>query len=144
MRRPACRPVDLRPLLPLVLCAAALALTGCMPIKQENVTGGQLYDHFSYDDWDRHGLLQIGPSNVHKTVRVVDAESYAIAPNGKRYGIATEPHRYDLEDPDDRAPYVRDRVYLVDDKGRRSKRNWADGWWEFVFVLDTPHGRDSR
>jgi hypothetical protein len=128
----------------VLLCAGACGLVGCVPVKQADVTGGRVYDNFGYDDWARYGLLQVGPSNVPKSVTVLEAESYAIAPNGTRYGIATEPHKYDLDNTDDRVPYVRDRVYLVRANGRRTKRLWGDGRWEFVFVLQTPYGRDAR
>ena len=116
-----------------------------MPIKQHDVSGGGQYDDFSYMEHLRCGLLQVGPSNVPKAFDVVDAESYAVAPDGKRFGIATEPHGYDLRaDKDPLVPYVRDRVYLVDANGKRFKRNWADGLWTFHFVLDAPAGRDTR
>lgn len=120
-------------------------LAGCMPLKQYHVTGGQQYDNFGYMDHLHCGLLQIGPSNVPKASNIVDSESYAIAPDGKRFGISTELHDYDLRpEKDPRVPYVRDRVYLVDAKGKRVNRNWSDGLWKFHFVLDAPAGRDTR
>ena len=82
-------------------------------------------------------MLRIGPSNVPKSVRVVDAESYAIAPNGRRYRIETEPHRPGA------GAYVEDRVDLLDRKGRRGNVFVGHGRWEFVFVLETPGGRDA-
>lgn len=116
-----------------------------MPLKQYDVTGGRRYDNFGYMDDLHCGLLQIGPSNVPKAFEVVDAESYAVAPDGKRFGISTEPHGYDLRpDKDPRVPYVRDRVYLVGANGRRFNRNWGNGLWKFHFVLDGPAGRDTR
>lgn len=116
-----------------------------MPLKQYHVTGGQQYDNFGYMDNLRCGLLQVGPSNVPKAFTIVDTESFAISPDGQRYGISTEPHGYDLRaDKDPRVPYVRDRVYLVDAKGKRLNRNWKDGVWKFHFMIDAPTGRDAR
>ena len=135
----------------LFILFVAAAMAGCTPLKQCRVTGGQEYDHFAYMDDLHCGLLQIGPSNVLKTIKIIDAESYAIAPGGTRYGIVTKPHDYDLKSDDDlpvmnylRVAYVRDRVYLVDTKGRRVGRSWTNGPWQFHFVMDTPHGRDTR
>jgi hypothetical protein len=129
----------------LVICIAALfLLPGCMPLQQSYVTGGEGYDHFSYHDYNDWGLLQIGPSNQPKTISIVDAESFAIGPRGKRYGVESEPHPYDLrEDKDPRVPYVRDRIYLIDAKGKRLGR-WRNGGWQFTFVFDAPDGRESR
>ncbi len=114
-----------------------------MALKQYNVTGGKEYDQFSYMDHYRCGLLAIAPTNAPKVVKIIDAESYAIDPNGVRRGIATEPHDYDLR-PENEGFYVRDRVYLIDAKGKRLKSNWKDGPWKFHFVMDTPTGRDVR
>lgn len=135
---------------------AALALGGCIPLKQPMVTGGEQYDHFGYHDaylWSGgYGLLQVGPSNVVKAVAVVDAESCAVGPGGERYGVESEPHPPDLDQTphpypgeyaDVPTPYVRDRIYLANAKGRRI-RSWRDGKWTFVFVLDTPRGRETR
>ena len=131
----------------LIACAIAPLLAGCFPVKQPHVTGGQGYDDFGYVDSyccsGGYGLLQIGPSNVHKTVAVIDAESYAIGPDGERYGVVSKPHPYDVSDPDPRAPYVRDRIYLLTERGRRLW-SWRDGDWRFVFALQTPHGRTTR
>ena len=128
-----------------VLLILMIALTGCMPVKQYHVTGGQQYDSFSYLDHLRCGLLQIGPSNIPKAFKIVDSESHAVSPDGKRVGISTEPHDYDLRpDKDPSAPYVRDRVYLVAADGKRVTRKWEDGLWEFHFVLDAPSGRETR
>ena len=116
-------------------------LLGCMPLKQYHVTGGEQYDHFGYHNG--YGLLKIGPSNIAKTVSLVDAESFAVGPRGKRYSIKSEPHPYDLEKPGSRSPYVRDRIYLIDKNGKKIS-NWRNGQWQFTFVLDTPQGQINR
>ena len=139
MRRPAPRPFTRCSALSLLLCLAVCGATGCIPLKQRNVTGGRGYDHFGYEGG--YGWLLIGPSNVPQSVTVVDAESHAVAPNGKRYGIETEPER--RRQPDS-PPNAGDRVYLVGPNGRRTSREWANGRWEFFFTLDTPDGRDTR
>ena len=127
------------------LLAILVALAGCVPVKQYKVTGGGPYDNFAYVDSLRCGLLQVGPSNVPKEFKVVDSESFAINPAGNRFGLSTRPHDYDLRrDKDPRAPYVRDRVYLVDSDGMRVDQRWNDGLWKFHFVLDGPNGRESR
>ena len=72
-----------------------LLLSGCMPLKQYNVTGGKRYDGIGYDE-EGYGLLQIGSSNQPKTTSIVDAESFAIGPRGKRYSVESEPHPYHL------------------------------------------------
>ena len=133
--------------LPMKTIAVLLMLVtfaGCMPLKQTHVTGAQQHDHFLYLERPPCGLVQFGPSNVAKDFVIVDAESYAIAPNGVRYGIVTEPHDYDVESPDPAVPYVRDRVYLVDARGRRIRRAWDDGEWKLHFVLEKPAGREHR
>ena len=128
-----------------VLLILMLAIAGCMPVKQYHVIGGQQYDSFSYSDHLCCGLLQIGPSNTPKAYTIVDAESHAVSPDGKRLGISTEPHDYDLRsDKDARVPYVRDCVYLVAADGKRDKRKWKDGLWRFHFMLDAPSGRETR
>ena len=140
MRRPARRPFAIRSTLRLLLLAAACGSAGCIPVKQYNVTGVRAYDNFGYADGG-YGELKLGGSNAPRTATVVDAESYAIAPNGTRYGIQTVPER--RRNPD--SPLnVGDRVYLVRPNGRRTTREWADGYWEFYFTLDTPYGRDFR
>lgn len=122
----------------------AVLATGCIPPKQRDVTGGQLYDSFEYVDHLHCGLLQIGPSNVPKSVSIVDPESYAIAPNGKRYGILTTPDPDDLKTEGPAGRYVYDRVYLIDSRGRRINREWANGRWRFVFAIRTPNGPERR
>jgi hypothetical protein len=119
-----------------------------MSLTQSELIAGQGEDgltNLEYLDGPPCALLQIGPSNAPRTFDVVDVESYAIAPNQTRYGIATEPHDYDLRsNKDPRVPYLRDRVYLVDARGRRVTREWAQGRWQFHIVTDGPQGRDAR
>lgn len=116
-----------------------------MPLKQFDVTGGQQHDSFGYVDHLHCGLLQVGPPSVPKNFTIVDDESYAIAPDGKRFGISTEPHDYDLRsDNISRMPNVRDCVYLIDADGKRIDSNWKDGLWKFHFVINSPTGRDTR
>lgn len=124
----------------LGVLVAALALGGCIPLQQPMVTGGEQYDSFGYHDG--YGLLQVGPSNVVKTVAIVDAESYAVGPRGERYGVESEPHPH-MGRNDARVPYVPDCIFLTNAKGRRI-RGWRDGKWTFVFALDTPRGRETR
>ena len=127
----------------VILCVMALA--GCMPVKQSHMTGGQKHDSFLYIENERYALLQIGPSTVPKTFKIVDAESSAVAPDGTRYGISTKPHDYDLRpDKDAGVPYVRGRVYLVDASAARMTRSWQDGSWQFHFVRDGARGREVR
>ena len=128
----------------LLVTAVALILTGCIPLTQSNVTGGKRFDHFGYFGDLGYGLLQIGPSNKRKMVTIIPAESYAIRPDGIRVGIATEPNPADLnKKAGDLVPYIRDRVYLLDPKGRRVAR-WPNGQWTFYFVLRTSRGKETR
>lgn len=128
----------------LALLLALLLLSGCIPLKQYHVTGGQQYDAFSYMEHEGCGLLRIGPAQPHKTIEIVNDESYAIGPRGNRYGVESEPHPYDLrEDRDPRLHYVRDRIYLTKESGKRLK-SWKNGEWQFTFVMDGPEGRDTR
>ena len=91
------------------------------------------------------GCLQIGPSNAPNSFNVIDAESYAVSPDQVRYGIETEPHPFDLrEDKSPLVPYIRDRVYLVKADGKRLKRKWKNGRWQFHFALDGLTGRTGR
>jgi hypothetical protein len=126
-------------------CSVFVALVGCTSVKQFNATGGEPFDSFGYYGDLHCGLLQIGPSSAPKSIRVLDGESYAIGPEGTRFGILSEPHPYDLRpDRDPLVPYVRDRIYLVDGDGERTTRNWTDGLWRFHFVIATASGREVR
>jgi hypothetical protein len=114
-----------------------LAMSGCMPLQQTNISGGKGYDHFGiYDDY---GLLSVGPSNQTKAIQLIDSESYAVGPNAKKYGIKSEPHDFDISQ---KYPYVRDRIYVMDDG--RPLRSLKDGTWKFVFYFMTTGGKDSR
>lgn len=127
----------------LMYLAILLLLSGCIPLQQAYISGGEGYDDLGQFDqgW---GLLMIGPSNRPKTVSIVDVESFAIGPRGERYVVESEPHPYDLrEDRDSRVLYVRDRIYLVNARGKRLK-HLRNGEWQFTFVLNTPEGRDTR
>ncbi len=122
----------------------ALLLSGCIPLKQYNVTNerGEWYQGFGY--CEGYGLLQMGQSNQPKKGPIVDAESFAIGPRGKQYGVESELHPYDLrEDRDPRLKYVRDRIYLVDAKNKRLS-TWRNGDWQFTFVQDTPDGKVTQ
>jgi hypothetical protein len=129
----------------LVTLATILTLAGCMTVKQGQLISESQQDHFVYLDHLHCAILQIGPSNAPKAFTIIDGESSAVAPDGERYGIATEPHEYDLRgDRDARVVYVRDRVYLVDGRGQRITRDWKDGRWEFQFALEDAKGRHSK
>jgi len=116
-------------------------LCGCIPCKQAVFKGGEQYDHFGY--YEYYGLLQIGPSNAGKTAKVLVNGSYAIDPSGRRLSIETEEHDYDKQQKDPRAPYIRDRIYVLDQNGNRLSK-LKDGNWKFVFALSTPKGREER
>lgn len=128
----------------LIGCAIALLLTACAPLKQTRIVGGQGSDHFGYYGETGYGLLQIGPSNTPKRITVIDARSYAIAPNGSRFRIRTEPHAFDIETKFPKTPYVRDRVYLLDSEGRKITRALKNGNWKFHFTLRTAKGVETR
>jgi hypothetical protein len=117
------------------------ALAGCVPLTQSRVVGGRTYDHFLYHEQMGSALLQIGPSNRKRAATVIPSESYATAPNGTRHRIATEPHAFDLKQG---YPYVRERIYLLDDSGQRTTRKWKNGHWTFHFVLRTAQGKQTR
>ncbi len=119
-----------------------LILTGCIPLKQCDNTGGKGYDNFSFEDG--YGLLQIGPSNRKRTITLLTDKSYAISPKGKRYGIHSELDPYDQEKHDSLAPYVKDKITLIDSNGKLVRGKLGNGTWYFHFEFLTPKGKESR
>lgn len=124
-----------------MIVAAFVFCAGCVPLTQTAVAGGRGYDHFDYYGDLRFGLLQIGPSNRGRTATVIPGKSYATAPDGRRHGISTEPHAFDIEQ---KHPYVRERIYVLDEQGRRITRKLSEGRWAFRFTLRTPGGMEAR
>ena len=128
----------------LTTIAFATLLTACIPLKQARIVGGRGYDHFGYYGETGYGLLQIGPSSAPNRITVIDSQSYAIAPNGSRFRIRTEPHPYDIETKSFKVPYIRDRVYVLDSAGRRITKPLKNGQWKFHFTFLTPQGVRTR
>lgn len=118
---------------------ACLLLIGCVPLQQSEVSGGKKDDYFRY--YDEYGLLEIGPSDKKKTVTLIPEYSYALSPKGIKYGIHTEPHFYDLEQ---KHPYIRDHITLVNPRGKRIGSIPQNGTWHFHFEFIGPRGKDSR
>src|SRR5438094_151838 len=98
----------------LISMAIAGSLAACIPLKQTRITGGLGYDYFGYYGQSGYGLLQIGASNAPKQIILIDSRSFALSPKGIRFRVQTEPHPYDLETKSSKAPYIRDRVYVLD------------------------------
>jgi hypothetical protein len=73
----------------------------------------------------------IGRPDLPKRHTIQPEGSYVQSPGGTRYGIEVEPHKYDIEQ---KFPYVRDDVYLVD-ANRVRVRKWANGIWKLHFVV---------
>jgi len=88
-----------------------------------------------------YALLQIGPSNREKKIELLPGESYAQGNDGVKYKIETEPHDFDIRQ---NHTYVRDRIYILNEKGKR-KRSISSGDWTFLFTFQNPDGtKDTR
>jgi hypothetical protein len=122
----------------LFIIFLALGLTGCIPLQQTKITGGQNNDYFGY--YDDYGLLNIGTWNETKAIHILAVDSYAIGAGNEKYGIRSEPHQYDI---DKNYPYIRDRIYVIDKNGKQLGR-LKSGKWKFVFNFETQDGKDSR
>ena len=123
----------------ITTCIASLSLIGCIPLQQSEVSGGTKNDFFRY--YGDYGLLNIGSTDKKKTITLLPESSYALSPNGTKYGIYTEPHFYDL---DQKYPYIRDHVTLVSPRGKRLGSIPQNGIWQFHFDFAGPRGRDTR
>jgi len=129
--------------LPSLFC---LFLTACVPLQQTEIKGGKGYDFFGY--YGGYGLLQIGPSNQKKKIHVISEDSYAVSPTGKRFSIHSEPAPNDLKPSQYHSEfpnyYVRDRITLIDAKGKTLAKISTNGEWHFHFEFSTAQGRDTR
>jgi hypothetical protein len=117
-----------------------LLLVGCIPLQQTDIKGGQGYDGFGWYNETGYGLLWIGPGNVKNTITVVDAKSYALGPNGIRYGVRSELHLFDVQQ---KYAYVRDEIHFLDAKGGQVSR-LGNGVWQFSFTFVKDGKEESR
>jgi hypothetical protein len=121
-----------------LIAVTALALTGCMPLKQQTTVSGSPDVHTLLCD-DQYLLIQIGAANVPNDHKIIATESYVAPPRGTRYSVQIEPHPFDGEQ---KVPYVRDRVYPVDSSGHRLRR-WPNGVWSIHLTVETAGTRST-
>jgi len=118
----------------LIALIVALALSGCIPLRQqETISGGHDSDFLLCDD--SFLLAQFNPSNQPNRCKVIPAESYILSPSGKRYNVQVEPHQFDIEQ---KYTCVRERIYPIDAHGQRLK-HWYNGIWIVHVALDAPN-----
>ncbi|MGA7725574.1 MAG: hypothetical protein WCA95_09830 [Opitutaceae bacterium] len=108
-----------------------LMLAGCIPLQQTDMKGGDRLDGFEWYAETGYGLFWIGPSNVGNAVKIVDAKSYALGPNGVRYGVHSERHQFDIEQ---KYVFVRDEIHFLDAKGAQVS-HLSTGVWQFSFTF---------
>ena len=112
----------------VILLALVFVLAGCVPLRQEARVSGPAHPDLLLCD-DRYVLVGIDMNYV----KIVTAQSYITAPNGKRYSIQALPHQFDI---DQKFEGVRADVYPCDSNGSRL-RHWSNGVWSFHFVFET-------
>lgn len=122
----------------MALFTTSVALAGCVPLQQYQVSGTHQYEHLSVDG--SYFIGQFGSPQVPKTKRIIPTESYALSPKGEKFKVTIEPHDYDISR---NAPYIRDRIYLVRDSGRRLSRI-GDGDWKLFIMLESAEDRELR
>lgn len=104
-------------------------MPGCIPLQQSSFHGNVKDDHFGH--YGDHGLLTIGDSNAQKTITLLPEQSYAISPEGKRYGIQARDHDFGIAQG---YPYVRDQIRIYNAQGKEI-RGLRNGKWIFVFAI---------
>lgn len=113
---------------------------GCVPVQQaqfDPLYPASFVTHFG--NYDKMALVQFGDASRRRRGTVMPEKSYATGPDGQRYGIATEPHEYDVANDTE---HVRERVYFVDRNGRRVT-SLDKGRWQARLVLELPSGREE-
>ena len=85
-------------------------------------------------------MEQLGPSDKAKEKKIIANESYAISPKNKKYRIELQPHDYDISE---KFPYIRDRIYLLNDQGSRV-RSIGSGTWILFLMLESKVGKEAR
>ena len=112
-----------------------------MRLPQANVTGGCKGDHLGTYDSQYGAILSLKSLGHEKSFSINEENSFAELNGENRYAVATEPHSYDILSG---FAYVRDRVWIIDKKGRKVKR-LKDGDWTFHLSLrDKLDNRLSR
>ena len=69
---------------------------------------------------------------------IIEAESFALFSDGKRYGVIVEPNEYARNYPE-KSYFTSDYIWLKGDHG--GKLNWKDGDWKFVLVLQSTESK---
>jgi len=128
----------------LLFVGIGLLLTGCIPLQQTEITGGLSatdgsHDYFGWYNETGYGLSSVGPGKVN-TIRVIDAQSYALSSKGVRYGVHSQPHLFDI---DQKYAYVRNEIHFLNAKGGPVSR-LENGEWRFVFVFLDLTGKEER
>lgn len=108
-----------------------------MPLQQADILGGTGYDHLGVYSEDYGSLVQIGPSNEEKKIKIIPEESYAQYSDGTKLRVDVEPHEFDVRQG---YPYIRDRLWVLDEKGRRKKKI-ENGDWRFLITFADKDGR---
>lgn len=116
----------------------ALVASGCLPLQQYDISGTRQYEHLSVVRG--YFMEQLSPVQKPKTKTIIANESYAISPKGRKYRIELQPHDFDLSEA---SPYIRDRIYLLNDSGKRIRRI-SDGKWGLVLMIESAEGRELR
>ncbi len=109
----------------IFLIGGILMMSGCISLKQGTDEFKASGDAFGFGDG--YGLLTI--NHQKQPITVIDNESYALSPKGKKIGVRTKPHEYDLEQ---KQFNPRIRVDFIDSSGN-TLTNLSNGKWRFHF-----------
>jgi hypothetical protein len=122
----------------LALFALIFSIAGCIPLRQEARVSGPAHPAVLLCD-DRFVLVGIDMNRE----KIAADQSYITTPNGQRYTVQVEPHKYDI---DQKLEAPRADVYPCGTDGSRLRR-WSNGIWSFHFVVESngvPHVIDQR
>jgi hypothetical protein len=119
-----------------VLFVVAIALGGCVPLRQDHLITGPADVHTCINVDQKYVLVQVGPADVPKSHRIIPEKSHVQAPSGETYRITVEPHEFDIER---QHSYVRDRLVPRKSNGSPLDR-WPNGVWGIHLALATNGG----
>jgi len=123
---------------PTIALALLLLLSGCIPLRQQEISGTHSGEYLLVSG--NYIMEQFGPSNKIKEKEIIADESFVISPKNERYEVELEPHDYDIAR---NSPYIRDRIYLLNDHGDRI-RSIGNGEWLIYLMLSSKDSKELR
>jgi hypothetical protein len=121
---------------PLLCCAALLLFSlpfeSCAVVTQAEVEEGQQEMRIAPVDGSLAVSLKTATLDPAKKGAIAEDQSYAIAKDGRRYGIVVTPNEYARNYPE-RSYFTSDYIWLKTSSGQKAK--WTDGEWRLKLVL---------